>query len=68
MEENMKGYKNECSELPVAMLLSWILILVEEEISIPSVFGLDAGADMCREERDAPLQAVRLIWFLGLLR
>ena len=50
------------------MSLSWILILVEEEISIPSVFGLDAGADMCREERDAPLQAVRLIWFLGLLR
>ena len=44
----MKDYDEKYSKLPVPMLLSWMLTLVEKDISTPSVLGLDSGPDILR--------------------
>ena len=72
-----KGYDNLKKEklfmvkiitkLPVPMKESRIWMLLELEISIPSVLGLVLGALICRLEMVTPLQLDMVIWFLWLL-
>lgn len=62
---------NQCRtlyELPVSIIEFWIVTWDDDDISIPSVFGLLAGAIIWRWEILAPLDVFMPIWFLALFR
>ena len=54
--------------LPVSITVFRTSILLEVEMSIPSVFGLSSGAEIRRLLILTPLQPLMPMWFFWLLR
>lgn len=54
-------------DVPVLMVVCWIMTLVDPEISKPSVLGLVGGAVSVSDDAWTPLDPVNEMWFWGLL-